>query len=203
MSKAPMEFVFSFRSPYAWFAAECVVPRIPCAESIRWLPFYPLPEFENFSTSPLPAKTRYLIKDVTRLADFYGIGPMGWPPIVEPDWSVPHAAFVRADELGAGPDFARAVYAARWQRGEDIADEAVLRAAAEQAGTDANAVLEAAFDVAGQHALAATIRAAYEHRGIFGVPTLITPWKTRFWGHDRIEWALGQGLLAAPRAETR
>ena len=68
-----VEFVFSFRSPYAWMAAHCVLPKLPPDMDIHWLPFYPLPSFPNFSSAPIESKFKYLIRDVTRLTKHYGL----------------------------------------------------------------------------------------------------------------------------------
>ena len=59
------------------------------------------------------------------------------------------------------------------------------------------AIVAAAVDGAAQAALTDGIRKNFEERDIFGVPTLILPRGSRFWGHDRIEWALREGLILA------
>ena len=43
--------------------------------------------------------------------------------------------------------------------------------------------------------LTARIERDYTERGVFGVPMFITADGARFWGHDRMEWALRQGLI--------
>jgi 2-hydroxychromene-2-carboxylate isomerase len=45
--------------------------------------------------------------------------------------------------------------------------------------------------------LRARIRQNYEERGIFGVPMFVLPDGARFWGHDRMEWALHHGYVRA------
>ena len=188
-----LEFVFSFRSPYAWFAARHTLPLLPVGAEVRWRPFFPLPSFENFPPI-IPAKTRYLVRDVARLAEAYGL-PLQFPMAEDPNWAVPHVAFERAEALGKGPAFALALFDARWTRGENVAEEAVIQKAAESAGLDPEPVLAASRDEQLQSALVAQVESDYEERGIFGVPTLILPRGTRFWGHDRIEWALREGLI--------
>ena len=113
----------------------------------------------------------------------------------DPNWAVPHVAFQRAEALGKGPAFALALFDARWTRGENVAEEAVMQSAAESAGLDPEPVLAASRDEHLQRELVAQVDRDYEERGIFGVPTLILPKGTRFWGHDRIEWALREGLI--------
>ena len=190
---APLEFVFSLRSPYAWLAARCVVPRVAADVEVRWTPLYPLPEFENFGKL-LPVKVRYLIEDLRRLTQSHDL-PLGRPPATEPDWAVPHSAFTFADERGAGPAFAVALMDARWSRGEDVGSAPALHSAAGAAGLDADAVLTASADPARQQALSERIRRNYDERGIFGVPMFVLADGSRFWGQDRMEWALLHGYV--------
>jgi 2-hydroxychromene-2-carboxylate isomerase len=189
-----LEFVFSFRSPYAWIAARRVVPRIPGEVPVRWRPFYPLPSFENFLDGRVPGRQKYIIRDVLRLAKAYDL-PLEFPSAEDPDWSIPHAAFLHADEAGKGIAFALEMFAARWERGEDLAAGSVIRAAAARAGLDADAVLAAGQDPGRRRQLAETVEHDYTEREIFGVPMILKPRGTRFWGHDRIAWALERGLL--------
>jgi 2-hydroxychromene-2-carboxylate isomerase len=191
---APAEFVFSFRSPYAWIAAQCVLPKLPASVRVRWLPFFPLPGFDNFR-APLPGKTRYLVRDVTRLTKFYDLA-LKWPSGDDPDWAIPHCAWLHAQAQGRGVPFALALYAARFSRGEDVAHPDVLGRVAEAAGLDPTPLLAAAHDEAGQAALTERIRGDFEQRDIFGVPLFIAPRGSRFWGHDRIDWAIRAGLIS-------
>jgi 2-hydroxychromene-2-carboxylate isomerase len=187
------QFVFSFRSPYAWIAARWVLPQLPADLDVQWRPFFPLPTFGNFPP-PIEAKTRYLVRDVMRLVDHYG-GEVRFPGVADPNWSIPHCAFLEAEKRGRGRAFALAVFEARFGRGEDVADAAVLGAAAKSSGLDADAVVGAGFDEANQAALTAQIQRDFDDEGIFGVPTLILPRGTRFWGHDRIDWAIREGRI--------
>jgi 2-hydroxychromene-2-carboxylate isomerase len=190
------QFVFSLRSPYAWIAARWVLPQLPPGLEPTWRPFYPLASFPNFPPL-LPAKVRYLARDVMRLVEHYGGEPLRFPELDDPDWSVPHCAFLAAQERGRGREFALAVWQARFGRGEDVGREPVLARAAGVAGLEAEPVLRAARDPERRAALTAQVRQDFDERGIFGVPTLILPRGTRYWGHDRIEWAIREGRLPA------
>ena len=53
----------------------------------------------------------------------------------------------------------------------------------------------AGLSQAKQEALVAQIQRDFDEDGIFGVPTLILPRGRRFWGHDRIDWAIREGLI--------
>jgi 2-hydroxychromene-2-carboxylate isomerase len=171
-----------------------VIPKLPSNLPLRWVPFFPLPSFENFEKPPIEAKFKYLIRDVVRLADHYG-AELNFPPRDDPDWAIPHAAFVEANCEGKGPAFALAVFEARWSRGEDVADLAVLARAARAADLDPDSVVAAAVDEERQRALRAEVQRRFDDDGIFGVPTLVMPRGTRYWGHDRIEWAIEKGLV--------
>jgi 2-hydroxychromene-2-carboxylate isomerase len=194
-----LDFVFSFRSPYAWLAARFVIPKLPSDLEVRWVPFFPLATFENFAKPPIEAKFKYLIRDVVRLADHYG-AKLSFPPRDDPNWAIPHAAFVEADRAGKGRAFALAVFEARWSRGEDVADLAVLARAAELAGLGPDSIVAAAVNEEKQRAVTADIQKRFDDEGIFGVPMLLMPRGTRYWGHDRIEWAIDKGLVSADRA---
>ena len=102
------QFVFSFRSPYAWIAARWVLPELPEHFALRWRPFFPLPSFDNFRP-PIEAKTRYLVRDVLRLVEHYG-GKVRFPSAEDPNWAVPHSAYLEAEERGRGKAFALAVF---------------------------------------------------------------------------------------------
>ena len=73
-----LRFAFSIRSPYAWIAAKRILPEVDSVRPVEWLPFFPLPEFENFGNL-LPTKVRYIIEDLIRLTDAYDL-PLGRPP---------------------------------------------------------------------------------------------------------------------------
>jgi 2-hydroxychromene-2-carboxylate isomerase len=188
-----LDFVFSFRSPFAWIAANRVLPMLDPETPIRWVPFYPLPTFTNFS-SPVRAKLRYNIEDLLRLTEAYGL-TLGRPPREDPDWSIPHSAFQHGARAGKGRELGLALMAARWERGEDIATEAVIGRVAEAVGLDREGVLEASRDEAQRRALTDEVEKNYHEHGIFGVPMIVTAEGERFWGHDRIEWGIRRGLL--------
>jgi 2-hydroxychromene-2-carboxylate isomerase len=192
------EFVFSFRSPYSWMAARWVLPQLPPGFELEWTPFFPLPSFSNFPPV-LEAKTRYLVRDVLRLVKHYG-GEIQFPSIDDPNWAFPHCAFLEAQARGKGRDFALAVYAARWTRGENVGEPGVVAAAADGVGLDADAIVAAGQDEKSQRELVDRVQCNFDERGIFGVPTLIMPRGTRYWGHDRIEWAIREGLVPGASA---
>jgi 8-oxo-dGTP pyrophosphatase MutT (NUDIX family) len=71
------------------------------------------------------------------------------------------------------PALHRELFAARHDHGQDIKDEAVLRAAAERAGADADAIAEYVAGGKPLAAIAAEHTEAVERWDVFGVPTFI------------------------------
>ena len=84
---------------------------------------------------------------------------------------------------------------ARWSRGESVDREPTLRRAAEEATLDPGELLAASHDTDLREKLQRDIKRRYEDDGVFGVPMLLLPDGSRFWGHDRMVWALEQGHL--------
>jgi 2-hydroxychromene-2-carboxylate isomerase len=191
---AELEFVFSFRSPYAWIAMRHVLPMVHPETRIAWTPFLPLPSFRNFG-GVVPAKARHNLQDILRLTAAYAL-PIGRPPVDESDWLLPHTAFLWADRAGCGAEFARALFDERWVESQRVAtDDAIARVAA-FVGLDADATVAAANDAELGAELTALVEANYSDRDIFGVPMFVLPSGERFWGHDRMEWAIRHGFVA-------
>jgi predicted DsbA family dithiol-disulfide isomerase len=94
-------------------------------------------------------------------------------------WPSPSTAL--AVEQGKGKPFRNAAHRAFFVEGLDISDDAVLREAAREAGLDADAALEAAWDPTGLAAL----RSAREEAlrlGVHGVPTVAAAEEVLFYG---------------------
>jgi len=188
-------------SPYVWLALHAL-PRIDAAagapvELVPVLFAGLLNTHGNIGPAELPAKRRYVFRDVMREAARRGLrfaGPPGHP----------FNPLLALRMCTAVPDPARrrtlllALARACWEGGADLADAATLSRLAFEAGLDGAALLEAAATPAVKGALAdATAQAARE--GVFGVPTFRVDGDGElFWGGDRIDallWRLqGQGI---------
>jgi len=169
----------------------------------------------NIGPAEVPAKRRYLFRDVMREAARRGLpfaGPPGHP--FNPLLALRMCTAV-ADATQRGTLLV-AFTCATWERGADLMDEPTLVRLANEAGLDGAALLAAARAPAVKQALAdATARAVDD--GVFGVPT----WRVDgddelFWGADRIDallWrmrgnAIDEEVLRAflgrePRAQRR
>jgi len=197
-------FYFSFRSPYAWLAfhrIHAALAGLPV--ELERVPVFPPPNFPN-DPAAVPAKLRYLMEDVGRIAAAYGL-TLRWPERGDTNWMRPHAAYVFATRRGCGDAFALQTFAARFQRGADVGDNAVLADVARRCDLDPAAVVRAADD-ADMHAEVVRGMQRAVGQELFGVPTFIYRGQ-KFWGNDRIEWLvrtiqsdLGQSV-PDPRAE--
>ena len=86
------------------------------------------------------------------------------------------------------PDLLDVLLDAMWERGENLADEAVLKTAIARAGVDAEAALADAQTPATKEALKAATQDAAD-RGAFGVPTFFVGDEMWF-GKERIDAAM-------------
>ncbi|GMG81806.1 2-hydroxychromene-2-carboxylate isomerase [Paralimibaculum aggregatum] len=209
---APLGFWFEFASSYSYPAAMRIGDAAAAAGvALSWQPFLLGPIFaaRGWRDSPFniyPDKGRYMWRDLERICAAEGL-PLARPARFPANSLL--AARVAVAGAGAAwlPGYVRAVYAAGFGRGADIADPAVLAEALAEAGAPA-ALLEAAEDPAVKGRLRAQTAAA-EACGIFGAPSFTVGEGAApelFWGHDRmadaIAWA-GQGEMPhrAPRLQ--
>ena len=191
-----IEFVFSFRSPYAWIAARHVLPMVHPEIRVRWTPFLPLPSFDNFKSRAVRGKARHNVQDILRLCDAYDL-PVGRPPVDEPEWVLAHTAFLWADRAGKGPEFGSALLDERWVNSQHASSDDAVRRVAASIGLDPEEAVAAAHDDPLRSELLALVEKNYEDRDVFGVPMFILPTGEHFWGHDRMEWAIRHGFVNA------
>ena len=204
MSSAKIvRFYWSFRSPYAWFAVhrvETVLAGLPV--TLEWIPVFPPPDPSAMVNNPtnVPAKIRYIWEDSQRFADAYGL-EFKQPEQMDTEWARPHTAFLYAESQGRGPAFAKEAFAARFTRGEDLADDQVLSRIAALVGLDADKVTSAARDATLSERLGDGFKAFFADEA-FGVPTFIYR-NEMFFGNDRLEWLVaaierGVGSVGGP-----
>ena len=183
----PVRFYFSFRSPYAWFAFHRLRPALEgLPVEIDYVPVFPPVHFPNDPVG-IPSKIEYMLgHDLPRLVSAYGL-TLRMPAETDVDWVIPHAMWVDADEQGKGEDFGKAIYAARFSKGQSLADPATYREAAKSCGLDPDRTLAAGSDAAYHERVQTNWAKAAETDGLFGVPTFVYRGE-RFWGQDRICW---------------
>ncbi len=188
MSEAErIRFYFSFRSPFAWFAAEQLEERFEGLDvefDLRAI----YPSAGNFPNDPtlVPNKARYFVQDMLRNARRLGL-EVEFPESVDIDWSPSHVAAAAAVEAGGGVAFVLELYRKRWSEGADISSEAIIAEAAKNAGLDAAAIVAATREPDRQARAAAAWDEAAEEDGVFGVPSFVFRDKL-YWGQDRMDF---------------
>lgn len=132
------------------------------------------------------------IAELHERAARYGLPPLLWPQVWPGDGLAAMRCLTWAAQEGAAARFARAVFRAEFGSGADIADAAVLAAAAEEAELDPAAMATAIRSAEVKRALRAATDAAWE-TGVRGVPSLAVP-GALLYGDDQLE--LGAAALA-------
>src|SRR5262245_38121516 len=182
-----IRFYFSFRSPYAWLAAERLQAELgDLAVPIEYFAIYPTPEVFPNDPATMADKIAYMVQDVRRLTRERGL-TVRFPAPGDPDWSLSHAAFFHAHRLGAGPRLMLALFRKRFAEGLDLGDDAVLADAAREAGLDAAATVAAAHSEELRAEASAGWKRAVERDRIFGVPSFVYAGKL-YWGQDRMHF---------------
>ena len=143
IDQSSIRFYFSFRSPYAWLAAERLDSELGgLGVPIERIPIFPTPETFPNDPSAVPNKVRYIGQDILRLARERGL-KVRFPSSVDTDWALPHAAFLGAERHGAGQRFMVEAFRKRYCEGLDLGEDAVVADAAKKAGLDPDAMLAA------------------------------------------------------------
>ncbi len=194
----PLDFYFSFRSPYSYLAADRVFKladmyKIPV--NIR-----PVMPMVNRGI-PAPAiKRNYIIKDCKREANKYNI-PFG--KINDPLGAGVErcmALFQYAREQNKEKEFILAACSAIWAEGIDVASDKGAKKLLERIGLnweDAQPWLKQT----GWKALAETNRRELEKLGLWGVPSFKYG-DLVVWGQDRL-WALEEAILSQNNQTSR
>jgi 2-hydroxychromene-2-carboxylate isomerase len=182
-----IRFYFSFRSPYAWLAAERVEAELgDLGVPIERIPIFPTPDQFPNDPSVMPNKLAYLVQDIARLAREQGL-TVGLPPAGDPDWALSHAAFLGARRDGGEQRFMLEVFRKRFCEGLDLGDDRVIADAARGAGLDPDAILSAAHSEQLRAETSAGWRLGVERDRIFGVPSFVYAGKL-YWGQDRMHF---------------
>ena len=203
-----LQFFYDYSSPWTYLAFTKVeeVCRRAGAE-IEWRPILVGGIFNTVNPSvyqsretPVPAKAKYLAKDLKDWADFYGLKIL-FPPSVFPVNSVKslRGALV-AIEHGKMSQYSEAVFRAYWSDDRDISRDEELRAIVTAVGLDATEF----FEKIGQPKYKDQVRANTDEciaRGGFGTPTMFVG-DSMFFGNDRlvlVEHALREAGRATGR----
>jgi len=181
-----IEFFWDAASPYTYLAATQIGPLAQrCGVTVKWRPFLLGKAFEatgNRAPATVPAKGKYLFKDLRLWAKHYGV-PFFFPRVF------PVASLTALRVACALPEeqvapWALAVMSTYWTKDADIGQPEVLKGVAATLGMDGDALLAAAQDPAVKDRLKANTEEAVE-RGVFGAPTFFVG-EQMFWGNDRL-----------------
>lgn len=186
-------FFFDFSSSYSYLSAMRMEAAAEAAGvTVEWTPFLLGPIFAaaGYASSPNVAsedKGAFMWEDIARRAAHRGLPFV--KPAVFPQRSVTAGRAALALSGAERAAFTRAVFTEEWGKGHDIADAAVIAAAATAAGLDPDEVAAGAKSDAAKAGLFANTEAA-QAAGVFGAPTFVTSDGNRFWGDAQLADAL-------------
>ncbi len=190
MSKT-VEFFFDLGSP-ASYLAHTQLPEL-CRETGATLVYRPMllggvfQATGNASPAMIPAKGRYMIRDLARFAERYGV-PMRFNPHF-PINTLMLMRLLVAVQLHQPERFAEAVrvlFQAIWVDGVNMGDPAKVAGVLAAAGFDAAALQTQIAEPQVKDALKATTEEAVK-RDVFGAPTCFVG-EEMFFGQDRLDF---------------
>lgn len=178
----PCRFYFDFISPYAYLAWTQIHGLGVAVEPQPVVFAALLNAHGTRGPAEVPARRRYLIRDVVRIAHRFGV-PIA-PPPAHPFNPILALRVASIAELAVAERRAviDGLYRAVWVDGRGVEDPAVVAAIAREAGV-ADAIARANAD-----ATKARLRAQTDDaiaRGLFGVPSMVVDDQV-FWGCDAL-----------------
>lgn len=190
----PLDFYFSFRSPYSYLAADRV---FKLAELYK-IPVIPKPVMPmvNRGISLPKTKRAYIIKDAKRESEKYNM-PFG--KICDPLGDGINncmALFSYAQQKGLDKEFVVSIMSGIWSEGLDATRKSHLKKMIERAGLNWE---EAAATLGSNDwkKMAERNRDELHKLGLWGVPSFKYG-KLILWGQDRL-WALEKAVLAGTK----
>lgn len=191
MSSKTVEFFFDFGSP-ASYLAWTQLPAI-CRAAGATLVYRPMllggvfQATGNASPVTVPAKGKYMLTDLARFAQRYGV-PMRFNPHfpINTLALMRGAVGVQLRDPARFDDFVTTMFRAMWVDGRNLADAATVGEVLAQAGFDPQAFLALTGDAAVKDALKANTAEAV-NRGAFGAPTMFVD-EQMFFGQDRLDF---------------
>lgn len=199
-----LTFWYEFASTYSYLSVMRIEQAAAAAGvDVVWRPFLlgPIFKSQGWTTSPFniyPAKGRYMVRDITRIATQRGLTFR--MPETFPANGLKAARFATLGVGdGWGPAFTKAVFEAQFVRGLDISSEDVLLEILANLDLDAADVIARANAPENKERLRDATAKAQEI-GIFGAPSFTTADGELYWGDDRLDAALAHAADSAARA---
>jgi 2-hydroxychromene-2-carboxylate isomerase len=192
-----IDFWFDFASPYAFLSAKRIAElAIDHGVTVRWRPFLLGPTFraQGLTTSPFvanPAKGRYMVRDVRRIAATRGHKLVMSDPFPQSSLRAARVALALDEAAGATAvaRFSSAVFEAQFEGGQALDDQLMLTRSSAGLTPCPTDVLTRSVSPEIKARLKAETETA-SILGIFGVPTFVTLDSELFWGDDRLSMAL-------------
>jgi 2-hydroxychromene-2-carboxylate isomerase len=182
-----VRFYFSFRSPYAWFAAERWHAELgDLRPAVQRIPFFPTRETFPNDPTLVPNKFTYVIQDMVRIARDFQLS-LKPPPALDTDWARAHAAYlgVEREQPERAEAFMLEMFRARFSLGLDVALPEVIAGAAARAGVAEDIAHQGAASPELQREVAGSFERGQRTDRIFGAPSFVLG-DQLFWGHDRM-----------------
>jgi len=189
---AKVEFLFDFGSPNAYFCHKAI-PAIEARTGARfdYLPILLGGLFKLANNrSPveafagIPNKMAYDRLEIARFIRRHGLRDFRMNPHFPVNTLKIMRGACAAQQLGCLMPYVDAVYAAMWEQQLNMADDAVITAALQAAGLDAQALLATSQQPEVKERLLQNTQAAHD-RGAFGSPTFFVNGEIYF-GKDRL-----------------
>jgi 2-hydroxychromene-2-carboxylate isomerase len=180
-----LEFFYDYVSPYTYLANSQVKG---IDAEIVYRPMLLGAVMQATGNKPprtVPAKGKYLGKDIRRWTDAYEL-PFKWGDLFPQKTVYALRVALVAAKHGKFDEIHEPLFKAVWVEDRDVSDEAVLAEIITDAGMDATAVFEEISTDAIKDELRANTEEAVE-RGVFGAPTFFVG-DEMFFGNDRFDF---------------
>lgn len=187
--RAEGEFYFDFISPYAYLAWRRLDEL--CEAHDLYLEPRPvllagvLDHWGQLGPAEIPAKRRFIIKDVLRCAAEYNLTVRFPDPHPFNPLGALRASLTAAGNPARQNEIIDALFQAAWREGRDLSAPAVLEAALADVVDDVGEVLNEIQSPRVKETLREQTDDAIE-LGVFGVPTVHVDGEL-FWGNDRLD----------------
>ncbi|MDY6943920.1 MAG: 2-hydroxychromene-2-carboxylate isomerase [Pseudomonadota bacterium] len=187
MTEKVVEFFWDVVSPYTYLAATQMAKlKAQTGAEVRWRPFLLGGVFKATRNQPpanLPAKAKYMPRDLQTWAAYYDV-PFAFPSSFPANTLLAMRGATLIEDADKLEAYALGLFAAHWERGEDISQPGLVAEIASAAGLDGEALVARAGEQEAKDRLRRNTEEAVE-RGAFGAPTFFVG-EQLFWGNDRL-----------------